>query len=74
LLVVTVVAAWFYSRKTGNWIDVNELQPLPVATVVFPQEEGLDMDFFVMEHTTHQPWADYGDELPMIELASTSSR
>jgi len=74
LLVVTVVATWFYTRKTSNWIDVHELKPLPVATVSFPQEEGREMDFFVLQHTTHQPWADHGDELPMIELASGSSR
>jgi hypothetical protein len=74
LLVVTVVATWFYTRKTSNWIDVHELQPLPVASLAFPQEESREMDFFVLEHTAHQPWADHGDELPMIELASGSSR
>ena len=42
LLVVAVVATWFYTRKTGNWIDVHQLQPLPVATVALPEEEGHD--------------------------------
>ena len=75
LLVVSVVAAWLYSRKAGNWIDVRELQPSQVTTVLFPQEEAHhDVDMFVMQHTTHQPWADHGDEFPMIELASGSSR
>lgn len=74
LLVIVVVATWFYTRKTRNWIDVRNIQPLPTATVAFPQEEGRDVDLFVIGHTTHQPWADYGDELPMIELASTPSR
>ena len=74
LLVVAVVATWFYTRKTGNWIDVHQLQPLPVATVALPEEEGHEMDFFVMQHSTHQPWAESGDELPMIEFASGSSR
>jgi hypothetical protein len=74
VLVVAVVAAWFYTRKTGNWIDVHQLQPLPVATVALPEEEGDEMDFFVMQHSTHQPWVDHGDELPIIELASGSSR
>jgi hypothetical protein len=74
LLVVAVVAAWFYKRKTGDWIDVRQLQPLSVATVALPEEEGHEMDFFVMQHSTHQPWAEHGDELPMIEFASGSSR
>ena len=74
LVVVAVVATWFYTRKTGNWIDVHQLQPLPVATAALPEEEGHEMDFFVMQHSTHQPWADHGDELPMIEMASSSSR
>lgn len=74
LLVVAVVATWFYTRKTGNWIDVHQLQPLSVATVAFPEEEGHEMDFFVMQHSTHQPWSNHGDELPMIEFASGSSR
>jgi len=74
LLVVAVVATWFYTRKTGNWIDVHQLQPLSVATVAFPEEEGHEMDFFVMQHSTHQPWGNHGDELPMIEMASGSSR
>ena len=74
LVVVALVATWFYARKTSDWIDVHELQPLPVATVAFPQEEGHGLDFFVMEHTDHQPWTDYGEELPMIEMASGPSR
>jgi len=74
LLVVGVVATWFYTRKTGNWIDVHQLQPLPVATAALPEEEGHEMDFFVMQHSTHQPWGNHGDELPMIEFASGSSR
>lgn len=74
LLVVSVVAAWLYTRKTSNWIDVHELQPSQVTTGMFPQEEARDdVDIFVMQHTTHQPWADHGDEYPMIELASGSS-
>ena len=60
--------------KTGNWIDVHQLEPLPVATVALPEAEGHEMDFFVMQHSTHQPWADHGDELPIIEFASGSSR
>ena len=73
LLAITVVAVWFYTTKT-NWIDVRELQPLPVAAEAFPQEEDRDVDLLVMGHMTHQQWIDYGDELPMIELASTPSR
>jgi len=75
LLVVSVVAAWLYTRKTGDWIDVRELQPSQVTTVMFPQEgTRYEVDMFVMQHTTHQPWADLGEEFPMIELASGSPR
>lgn len=75
LLVVSVVAAWFYTRKTSNWIDVRDLKPSHVTTAVFPKEEARDeVNMFVMQHTTHQPWADLGDEFPMIELASGSPR
>ena len=75
LLVVSVVAAWLYTRKTGNWVDVRELQPSQVTTVMFPQEEAdREVDMFVMQHTTHQPWANHGEEFPMIELASGSPR
>jgi hypothetical protein len=75
LLVVSVVAAWLYMRKTSNLIDVRELQPSQVTTVMFPEEKAhYEVDLFVMQHSTHQPWADLGDEFPMIELASGSSR
>jgi anti-sigma factor RsiW len=74
LLVVSVVAAWLYTRETSNWIDVRELQPSQEITAMFPQEEAhREVDMFVMQHTTHQPWANHGDEFPMIELASGSS-
>jgi hypothetical protein len=74
LLLVAVVAAWLYSKQTGKWIDVSELQPLPTATVSFSEEEGDQIDYFVVQHATHQPWEQYGDEVPMLQLASMPSR
>jgi anti-sigma factor RsiW len=73
LLVVAVTAIWLTTRKTSDWIDVRDLQTVSSTTVALPEEEGHEMDFYVMQHTRHQPWADNGDELPMVELASTSS-
>lgn len=74
LLLVAVVAAWLYTRQTGKWIDVSELQILPTATVLFSEEEGDEIDYFVVQHATHQPWEQYGDEVPMLQLASMPSR
>ena len=74
LLLIGVVAAWLYTRQAGKWIDVSELQPLPTATVSFPAEEGDEIEYFVVQHATHQPWEQYGDEVPMLQLASTPSR
>jgi hypothetical protein len=74
LLLAAVVAAWLYTRQTGKWIDVSELQPLPTATVSFSEEEGDQIDYYVVQHATHQPWEQYGDEVPMLQLASTPSR
>lgn len=74
LLVVTCAATWLFTRNTTDWIDVRELQPSPPLAVAFPQEEGHEMDFFVMQHAAHQPWADHGDEFPRIELASSPLR
>ena len=74
LLLVAVVAAWLYTRQTSNWIDVSELQILPAATVSFPYEEGNEIEYYVVQHATHQPWEQYGDEVPMLQLASVPSR
>lgn len=74
LLLVALVAAWLYTRQSGKWIDVSELKPLPTATVSFPGEEGDEIEYFVVQHATHQPWQQYGDEVPMLQLASMPSR
>ena len=74
LLLVAAVAAWLYTRQTSNWIDVSELQTLPATTVSFPYEEGNEIEYYVVQHATHQPWEQYGDEVPMLQLASVPSR
>ena len=74
LLLVAAVATWLYTRQTGKWIDVSELQILPTETVSFSEEEGDQIDYFVVQHATHQPWEQYGDEVPMLQLASMPSR
>jgi hypothetical protein len=74
LLMVAVVATWLYTRQTGRWIDVSELRPLPTATVSFPGEEGDEIEYYVVQHASHQPWEQYGDEVPMLQLASMPSR
>lgn len=74
LLLVGAVATWLYTRQTGKWIDVSELKPMPTETASFPEEEGDEIEYFVVQHATHQPWEQYGDEVPMLQLASTPSR
>jgi hypothetical protein len=74
VLLVAVVAAWLYTKQAGKWIDVSELQALPTAAVSFPEQEGVEIDYFVVQHATHQPWEQYGDEVPMLQLASMPSR
>ena len=74
VLLVAVVATWLYTRQTGKWIDVSELQILPATTVSFPYEEGNEIEYYVVQHATHQPWEQYGDEVPMLQLASMPSR
>jgi hypothetical protein len=74
LLVVGVAATWFYLDHTSDWIDVHDLQSSPTAAVSFPPEESDQIEYYVVQHATHQPWEQYGDEVPMLQLASTPSR
>jgi hypothetical protein len=74
LLVIALVATWLFTRKTSDWIDVHELRSLPATTVSFPQEEGKEIEYYVVQHASHQPWEQYGDEVPMLQLASMPSR
>ncbi len=74
LLVGAVVGAWLYTRQTSDWVDVHELQSLSTTTISFPQEEGKEIEYYVVQHVTHQPWEQYGDEVPMLQLASMPSR
>jgi hypothetical protein len=74
LLLVAAVAAGLYTRQTGKWIDVSELQTLPTATVSFPEEEGGGIEYYVVQHASHQPWEQYGDEVPILQLATVPLR
>lgn len=74
LLVIALVATWIYTHETSDWIDVHELQSSPATTVSFPHEGGEDIDYYVVQHATHQPWEQYGDEVPMLQFASMPSR
>jgi hypothetical protein len=74
LLLVAVVAAWLYARQTAKWIDVSELQALPTGTASFTEEEGDEIEYYVVQHASHQPWEQYGDEVPILQLASVPPR
>jgi hypothetical protein len=74
LLLVAVVAAWLYTRQTSKWIDVSELQKLPTGTASFTEEEDDEIEYYVVQHASHQPWEQYGDEVPILQLASVPPR
>jgi hypothetical protein len=78
LLLIALGATWYYTqhptRQTSDWVDVNDLESSPSVTVSSPQEEGAEIDYYLVQHATHQPWEQYGDELPMLQFASTPSR
>ncbi len=76
LLVVGILGVWLYPRESVNSVDVQDLFPVRSLATVFPQEEEpyQDVDLFVMHHATHQPWADSGQELPMIQPVSAPYR
>ncbi len=75
LFMIAVAAAWFYTRQTSEWVDVHDLSaPPPTSTVSFPQEEGDEIGYFVVQHASHQPWERYGDEVSTLQLASVHSR
>jgi len=76
LLLVGILGVWFYPREPVNSVDVQDLFPERSLATIFPQEEEQyeDMDLFVMHHATHQPWADIGQELPMIQPVSAPYR
>ncbi len=78
LLLVALAATWYYTQyfteQMSDWVDVTELESSPTETVSFPQEEGDEIDYYVVQHATHQPWEQYGDEVPMLQLASMPAR
>ncbi len=74
LVVIGAVATWYATRRWTQWVDVRDLRPLEASSATFPYEEVEGVDLYVIQHTTHQPWARYGDELPLIRQASQVSR
>jgi hypothetical protein len=60
------------SRDQRKTVDVRNLPaPAPLIASVSQQETD-ETDFYVLEHTSQQPWSRYGDEVPVIQLVSDS--
>jgi len=74
LLVLGLVGLWAYQEKTASWIDVKEISSAQVGSEAMPIREGTEEHLYVIEHTMHNPWVSYGDELPHIELATGAYR
>ena len=75
MIAVVALGVWLYPGQPVEWIDVHKLIPEKTLTVKhLPRQEALghNMDLYVMQHASNQPWAQYGDELPMIRQVSGS--
>jgi len=72
LVVVAVGVFLWMSRDQRKTVDVRNLPaPAPLIASVSQQETD-ETDFYVLEHTSQQPWSRYGDEVPVIQLVSDS--
>ncbi len=81
VLLIALGSAFYYTQhyaqQKRDWVDVTDLEKSPASTATFPQAESDEMDeieYYVLQHATHQPWEQSGDEVPMMQLASTPSR
>lgn len=75
MIAVVALGVWLYPGQPGDRIDVRKLTPEQTFTAQhLPRKEALghNMDLYVLQHASNQPWAHYGDELPMIRQVSGS--
>lgn len=73
LLLVAVAALLWMGGDRGKKVDVRELPASAFMTVRLSDQGTDETDFYVLEHTSQQPWLRYGDELPMIQFVSDSA-
>ncbi|MEW6444352.1 MAG: hypothetical protein AB1640_25690 [bacterium] len=76
LVLAAIVVLW----RQDDWmkiardrkVDVGELQVIADSRLPAPakDQDAGELELYLYEHASQQPWARYGDELPMIQLAS----
>jgi len=72
MMAVLLVGLWIYPDDDAGRVDVRSLPASRVAsTQVSRKDVGKeDMQVYVMQHAASQPWAHYGNHVPMIQTAS----
>jgi len=75
MIVVLVVGIWIYPEGDPDRIDVRTIPPSQALSehLAGPDAETEDMQLYVMDHATLQPWAHYGSHLPMIRRVAGST-
>lgn len=76
LIGMAVLAVWLFGEPSVDRVDVRQLTPLrslAVQDLTRTGAKGDNMDLYVIQHASNQPWTHYGDEFPVILQASTSS-
>jgi len=77
MMALVILGLWLYPGDLGNnRIDVQDLSPTQLLTTKLPQKElhNDNMDLYIIEHTTQQPWEDFGYHLPMVQQVSGAAR
>lgn len=72
MMAVLLVGLWIYPDDDAGRVDVRSLPASRVASTQLPRKEAgkEDMQIYVTQHAAGQPWAHYGNHVPLIQTAS----
>jgi len=74
LLLLAAAAAFLWmDRDQRKTVDVRSLPASASLITALFQKETDETGFYVLEHSSQQPWVRYEDELPVIQLVSDSA-
>jgi len=76
LVVVGLLAFWFYPGRPNREIDVRQLASGRTLTENAASQGDLPdplIELYLIQHVAQQPWAPYGEEIPMIRQASAET-
>jgi hypothetical protein len=74
MIAFLLVGVWMYPDRSEDQVDVRELPASRSLSAHLAKQETDrgNVDLYLMQHAANQPWAQYGNDVPLVQRVAGS--